>query len=201
MKLKKLCFLVICFCFFAKVAYPQSSPNEKDTPRNYRKNTISNIRQRANEISHREKELQAIEENRDNSSIEDIKLLQKQQIAHNFRELKEKNEKLFLATRNFNEKDLKEIINTANKLGKISKDLRKNLDLKPKKDLEKPIVSVHNPIEQIRSLATRVNELVSEVSKAQNVSSVDASQFEKTEKNFQEIENNLNLIKELANKK
>lgn len=201
MKFIKICGICVSLCFFTNLVYAQSSMAEKER-RNIERNaqTVA-AKQRANELANRESALHSIEPDRDLDFIPNLELIQKQQIANNLKDLKEKSEKLFLLTRTLEEKNLREVINTANKLGKISKDLRKNLELKSKKDLERPLIQVDNSIEQIRNISTKINDLVSQVISAQTISSVDASQIEQTEKNLQEIENHINMMKLLASKK
>ncbi|KAF0248316.1 MAG: hypothetical protein FD167_2282 [bacterium] len=163
------------------------------------------MQQRTDDLNNREAALHLLDRLRDfEDTKEDSDRIRREEILRSLRQLKENNEKLFCLTRVLDERGLKDTINLANKLAKVSKDLRRNLELKGKKDsdnfLETP-TSNDEKMQQLRQLADRLNDLVSQVSKAQTIGSVDASQIDETEQNLQEIESSANKMKLLAGKK
>lgn len=203
MKIYKGFRVILVLCLMVSFSYAQGDrPRIKNSERNAERELM---KQRVDDLNRREDALHALDLQRDlDESKEDADRIRREEIARNLRQLKENNEKLFSLTRVLDERGLKDTANLANKLAKVSKDLRRSLELKGKKDtnnfLEIPLSS-DEKIEQLRQLASKLNDLVSQVSKAQTIGSVDASQIDETEQNLQEIESSANKMKLLAGKK
>ncbi len=203
MKIYKGFWVILAICLITSFSYAQGDkPKIKDSERNAER---ERMRQRTDDLNNREAALHMLDQLRDfEDTKETADHIRREEILRSLKQLKENNEKLFCLTRALDEKGLKDTINLANKLAKVSKDLRRNLELKGKKDsdnlLEIPI-SNDEKMGQLRQLADRLNDLVSQVNKAQTIGSVDASQIDQTEQNLQEIESNANKMKLLAGKK
>ncbi len=203
MKIYKGFWVILAICLLTNFSYGQGDkPRIKNSERNAER---ERMQQRTDDLNNREAALHLLDRLRDfEDTKEDSDRIRREEILRSLRQLKENNEKLFCLTRVLDERGLKDTINLANKLAKVSKDLRRNLELKGKKDsdnfLETP-TSNDEKMQQLRQLADRLNDLVSQVSKAQTIGSVDASQIDETEQNLQEIESSANKMKLLAGKK
>lgn len=155
-------------------------------------------------LQQRQQALNDLQENRYSYIRPDPNKIKRQEFVHNLAELNSKSRELLLATRveNPNEKSLKEIADLANKLGKVAKELRKNLDLKNKKEQEgDKELSFDKSPGHLLYLSAKVSGLVKAINKTQQANSVDASEIEQTEQNLQDIEKLSKTVKLLASKK
>lgn len=195
--------VVLLTCLVTTLTYAQGDkPKNKNNERTADRDMM---KQRIEDLNNREFALHALDLQRNNyDSKENLERIRREEIANNLRQLVENNEKLFFLTTSLDERRLKDAAGLANKLASASKDLRRNLELKGKKDSnnssENPL-SAEEKMGEIRQLATKLNDLIGQVVKAQTIGSVDASQIDETEKNLQEIESNASRLKSLAGKK
>lgn len=161
-------------------------------------------KQRNDDLTRRENELHLLERRDLYDDSFDPERTRREEIVRCLKQLNENNEKLISLAAILDERRLKDAANLANKLANVSKDLRKNLDLKGKKEADSSLevfLTNEEKIKEIQILATKLNDLILEVSKAQTIGSVDASQIDKTEENLQEIEAKARKMKVLASKK
>ncbi|MBI4851758.1 MAG: hypothetical protein HY819_08180 [Acidobacteria bacterium] len=194
--------VILIVCLVVAATYAQEKPRLKNEDRSRERDLE---RQRVNDMASRENALHLLDRMREfGDTKEDTERFRREEILRNLQKLQENNEKLFFLSSSLDEKRFKDAASLANKVANASKDLRKNLDLKGKKDSNNSVEipsSNEEKIGQIRELATKLNDLVEQVKKAQTIGSVDASQIDLTEQNLQEIESSANKLKLLAGKK
>lgn len=155
-------------------------------------------------LQQRQAALNDLQENRYNYIKPDPNIIKRREFVRNLQELNIKSKELLLAVRveALNERNLKEIADLANKLGKVAKELRKNLDLKGRKEEgDNTELSFDKSPGHLLYLSAKVSGLVKAVNQTQQANSVDASEIEQTEQKLQDIEKLSKTMKLLASKK
>lgn len=196
-------FIILAVCLITSTTYAQG---DKPRGRNLDKTAENELRKKqVEDLNNRELVLHSLDLNRNEPNTrEEAQKLKREEIANNLRQLMENNEKLNSLTVVLDERRLKDAANLANKLANASKDLRRSLELKGKKDSnnsqEMPL-SNEEKMAEIKELSAKLNHLVEQVIKAQSIGSVDASLIEKTQENLNEIELSASRLKFIAGKK
>lgn len=198
----RLSLMVVVFSLSTNLGFAQAEKFKNAKTKEER--AFNNAMLNEQSLQQRQAALNDLQENRYNYIKPDPSIVKRREFVRNLEELNIRSKELLLATRveSLNEKSLKEIASLANKLGKAAKELRKNLDLKGRKDQEDNTeLSFDKSPGHLLYLSAKVSGLVKAVNKTQQANSVDASEIEQTEQKLQDIEKLSKTMKLLASKK
>lgn len=198
----RLFLVVLVFSLSANLSFAQAEKFKNTKTKEER--AFNNAMLNEQSLQQRQAALNDLQENRYNYIKPDPNIIKRREFVRNLQELNIKSKELLLAVRveTLNERNLKEIADLANKLGKVAKELRKNLDLKGRKEEgDNTELSFDKSPGHLVYLSAKVSGLVKAVNQTQQANSVDASEIEQTEQKLQDIEKLSKTMKLLASKK